>query len=96
MALNENLDTNGKNGKLRIVDRWGHTLCYFNGTTNSLEIKATARRGGQQSTKGEVYAINLERLLAAFKEAQLEPEPVFILIAKIIDIQMEESCKPQS
>jgi hypothetical protein len=77
------------NGKLRIVDRWGHTLCYFNGTTNSLEIKTATRRGGQQSTKGEVYAINLERLLAAFKEAQLEPDPVFIFIAK-----MEAQCNP--
>jgi hypothetical protein len=90
MALNENTDSNGKNGKLRIVDRWGHTLCYFNGTTNSLEIKATARRGGQQSTKGEVYAISLERLLGAFKEAQSASEPVFILIAKIMDLQQEE------
>lgn len=88
------MEPNGKNGKLRIVDRWGHTLCYFNGTTNSLEIKATTRRGGQQSTKGEVYAINLEHLLAAFEEAQLESEPVFIFIAKIMDLQKEQSCQP--
>lgn len=92
--MDDTSTSNGNNNKLRIVDRWGHTLCYFNGATNSLEIKATTRRGGQQSTKGEVYAINLERLIAAFKEAQLESEPVFIFIAKIMEMQMEPSCKP--
>lgn len=90
MKPNGSTEPNVRNGKLRIVDRWGHTLCYFDGTTNSLEIKATTRRGGQQSTKGEVYAIDLERLLDAVKKAQLEPEPVFIFIAKIKDLQMEE------
>ena len=90
-----NTEPNEKNGKLRIVDRWGHTLCYFDGRTNSIEIKATARRGGQQSTKGDVYAINLESLLDAFKEVQLESEPAFIFIAKILDLQKEQQCKPQ-
>lgn len=95
MDPNTNASPDGKNGKLRIVDRWGHTLCYFNGETNSLEIKATTRRGGQQSTKGEVYAIHLESLLAAFRETDQE-SPVQIFIAKIMELQTESSCKPQS
>ena len=87
------MNPNG-NHKLRIVDRWGHTLCYFDGATNSLEIKATTRRGGQQSTKGEVYAIHIEHLLSAFREARSTSEPVLIFIAKIREMQMEQSCKP--
>lgn len=84
------MEPDNPNHKLRIVDRWGHTLCYFNGTTNSLEIKATTRRGGQQSTKGEVYAINLDHLLSAVQENQAASEPVCIFIANV----MEPSCKP--
>lgn len=83
------MEPNG-NHKIRIVDRWGHTLCYYDGSTNAIEIKATTRRGGQQSTKGEVYAIHLGTLLSAVQENQSASEPVCIFIANV----MEPSCKP--
>lgn len=80
--------TTNHNGKLRIVDRWGHTLFYFNCETNSVEIKAATRRGGQQSTKGELYAVNVEHLISVSAENQNSPEPVFVVIAKQADFHL--------
>jgi len=74
------------NHKLRIVDRWGHTLFYFNCETNSIEIKALSRRGGEQSTKGELYTINLECLLSTSKENEMTQSPVNVFVASRMEL----------
>lgn len=79
------------NEKVRIVDRWGHTLFYFNCETGHIEIKALSRRGGGQSTKGELYSIGVDQLKAVASGNRTAEKPVFVFIAQQIELQKEQA-----